>query len=101
MEQAIKDDVDIINLSLGNEVNGPDYPTSVAVNKASELGVSVVIANGNSGPDTWTVGSPATASKAFSVGASEQLKHLPFLHEPIEDETIALMRSEERRVGKD
>ncbi|MBU5465263.1 S8 family serine peptidase [Virgibacillus sp. MSJ-26] len=91
MEQAIKDDVDIINLSLGNDVNGPDYPTSVAVNKASELGVSVVIANGNSGPDTWTVGSPATATKAFSVGASEQLKHLPFLHEPIEDETIALM----------
>lgn len=91
MEQAIKDGVDIINLSLGNDVNGPDYPTSVAVNKANELGVSVVIANGNSGPDTWTVGSPATAAEAFSVGASEQLKHLPFLHEPIEDETIVLM----------
>lgn len=90
MEQAIRDGVDIINLSLGNDVNGPDYPTSVAVNKANELGVSVVIANGNSGPNPWTVGSPATAAKALSVGASEQLKHLPYLHEPITDKTIML-----------
>ncbi|MDI4707135.1 S8 family serine peptidase, partial [Pseudoalteromonas shioyasakiensis] len=44
MEQAVKDDVDVLNLSLGNSVNGPDYPTSVAVNRAVELGVPVVIA---------------------------------------------------------
>lgn len=48
MEKAIEDEVDIINLSLGNDVNVPDYPTSIAVNRASELGIIVVIANGNS-----------------------------------------------------
>src|SRR5690625_2718796 len=58
LEQAVNDEVDIINLSLGNSVNGPDYPTSTAVNKAVELGIPVVIANGNSGPRPWTVGSP-------------------------------------------
>lgn len=69
MEQAIKDEMDIINLSLGNSINGPDYPTSIAVNQATKLGTIVVIANGNDGPEDWTVGSPATASGAISVGA--------------------------------
>ncbi|MDY0394232.1 S8 family serine peptidase [Virgibacillus halophilus] len=79
LEQAVKDGVDIINLSLGNSVNGPDYPTSIAVNKASELGVLVVTANGNTGPENWTVGSPATAVKSFSVGASSNAQHVPVL----------------------
>jgi minor extracellular serine protease Vpr len=69
IEKAVEDKMDIINLSLGSSVNGPDWPTSLAVNKAVELGVSVVTANGNEGPANWTVGSPATATKALSVGA--------------------------------
>ncbi|MGP4077161.1 S8 family serine peptidase [Halobacillus sp. K22] len=70
LEEAVKERMDVINLSLGNDVNGPDWPTSHAVNRAVELGVTVVVAAGNSGPDTWTVGSPATSSKAITVGAS-------------------------------
>ncbi|SDB81428.1 minor extracellular serine protease Vpr [Pelagirhabdus alkalitolerans] len=70
LEQAVKDGMDIINLSLGNTINGPDWPTSTAVNRAVEKGVSVVVANGNAGPEDWTVGSPATAEQAISVGAS-------------------------------
>ena len=69
---AVNDGMDIINLSLGNHVNGPDYPTSLAINQAIKHGATVVIANGNSGPDEWTVGSPATATDAISVGASTQ-----------------------------
>ncbi|MGY0691223.1 S8 family serine peptidase [Virgibacillus sp. FSP13] len=91
LEQAVEDGVDIINLSLGNAVNGPDYPTSIAVNRAVELGVAVVIANGNSGPDNWTVGSPATASKALSVGALALPQRVPFLYDPIKDKQIALI----------
>ncbi|MFD1036857.1 S8 family serine peptidase [Virgibacillus byunsanensis] len=90
MEQAVKDGVDIINLSLGNAVNGPDFPTSVAVNRAVDLGIGVVIANGNNGPDNWTVGSPATATKAMSVGASASPQTVPYLYEPIQDKTIEL-----------
>lgn len=70
IEQAIKDKVDIVNLSLGSEVNGPDLPISTALNKAVEKGIIAVAAAGNSGPFDWTVGSPGTASKAISVGAS-------------------------------
>src|SRR5690625_1994272 len=90
MEQAIKDGVDIMNLSLGNSVNGPDYPTSMAVNRAIELGTAVVIASGNDGPNHWSVGSPATASKALSVGASSHPQKLPFLYDPIRDKSIEI-----------
>lgn len=90
LEQAVKDEVDVINLSLGNSINGPDYPTSMAVNRAVELGVAVVIANGNSGPDNWTVGSPATAEKALSVGALAHPETIPILYERNEDKKIPL-----------
>ncbi|RWZ58980.1 peptidase [Halobacillus fulvus] len=70
IEEAVEDGMDIINLSLGNAVNGPDWPTTHAVNKAIELGTTVVVAAGNSGPDNWTVGSPATSSGAITVGAA-------------------------------
>ncbi|RDW22267.1 peptidase S8 [Oceanobacillus arenosus] len=90
MEQAVTDGVDVINLSLGNSVNGPDYPTSVAVNRAVDLGIPVVIANGNSGPNNWTVGAPATAEKALSVGALTNPQQVPFLFEAISNREIPL-----------
>jgi minor extracellular serine protease Vpr len=90
IEQAIKDKVDIINLSLGNEVNGPDWPTSLALNKAVDKGIVAVTANGNSGPEMWTVGSPGTASKAISVGASTPPIKVPFLTFGMSDKKITL-----------
>ncbi|WP_081798155.1 S8 family serine peptidase [Neobacillus dielmonensis] len=79
IEQAIKDKVDIMNLSLGNSVNGPDMPISLALNRAVEKGIIAVAASGNTGPNVWTVGSPGTASKAISVGASTPVQKIPFL----------------------
>lgn len=79
IDQAIKDKVDIMNLSLGNDVNGPDLPISLALNRAVEKGIVAVAASGNSGPNVWTVGSPGTASKAISVGASTPTMEIPFL----------------------
>ncbi|WP_436374137.1 S8 family serine peptidase [Cytobacillus sp. BC1816] len=80
IEQAIKDKVDVLNLSLGNNVNGPDLPISMALNKAVEKGITAVTSSGNSGPNIWTVGSPGTASKAISVGASTPTMKVPFLN---------------------
>lgn len=90
MEEAVKQGVDIINMSLGISVNGSDYPTSKAVNEASKRGIAVVVANGNTGPEDWTVGAPATASSAISVGAYESEKTVPFLYEPINRKKIQL-----------
>src|SRR5690625_2755868 len=80
MEEAVRDGVDVMNLSLGNTINGPDYPTSKAVNEASKLGVAVVVANGNDGPEHWTVGAPATSKHALSVGAYEAESNVPSLY---------------------
>ncbi|WP_329955866.1 S8 family serine peptidase [Calidifontibacillus erzurumensis] len=79
IEKAVEDGMDIINLSLGSSVNGPDYPTSVALDKAVEKGVIAVTSSGNSGPNIWTVGSPGTSEKAISVGASTPPLEIPVL----------------------
>ena len=90
IEKAVEDGVDIINLSLGNTVNGPDWPTSIALDKAVEKGVIAVTSNGNSGPNMWTVGSPGTSLKAISVGASTPPLKVPYLTFESEDREIAL-----------
>lgn len=79
IEQAIKDGVDVLNLSLGTSINGPDLPTSLALDKAVEHGIVAVTSNGNSGPDLWTVGTPGTSHKAISVGASTPNIKVPYL----------------------
>ncbi|GAA0289423.1 minor extracellular serine protease Vpr [Gracilibacillus halotolerans] len=91
IEQAVKDGMDVINLSLGNTINGPDWPTSVAVNRATEEGIAVVIANGNSGPNQWTVGSPASADQVISVGASTPPLELPYFYEPFSKKRIDVL----------
>ncbi|GAF16806.1 LOW QUALITY PROTEIN: subtilase family domain protein [Bacillus sp. JCM 19046] len=79
IEKAVADEVDVINLSLGNTVNGPDWPTSLALDRVAEKGVVAVASSGNSGPNMWTVGSPGTSSKAISVGASLPPVEFPYL----------------------
>ncbi|WP_150266439.1 S8 family serine peptidase [Paenibacillus tepidiphilus] len=70
IERAVQDGMDVINLSLGSDsekdVNSPD---SIAINNAVLSGVVAVIANGNNGPDYFTLGSPAVSQLAISVGA--------------------------------
>ncbi|WP_379161090.1 S8 family serine peptidase [Paenibacillus sp. sgz5001063] len=70
IEHAVKDGMDVINLSLGSDsekdVNSPD---SIAINNAVLSGVVAVIANGNNGPGYFTLGSPAVSQLAISVGA--------------------------------
>ncbi|MCM3567208.1 S8 family serine peptidase [Neobacillus mesonae] len=79
IDQAIKDKVDVMNLSLGNSINGPDLPISLALDRAVDKGIVAVAAAGNSGPNVWTVGSPGTSSKAISVGASTPTMEIPYL----------------------
>jgi len=63
------DHVDIMSLSLGGAGN-PDDPLSTAIDNAVNSGVVAVISAGNSGPSPGTIGSPGTARKALTVGAS-------------------------------
>ncbi|MGP4112506.1 S8 family serine peptidase [Streptomyces sp. 4N509B] len=70
MEWAVEQGADVVNMSLG----GPDRPEldplEEAVNVLSaESGALFVIAAGNDGPTGGTVGSPASADAALTVGA--------------------------------
>ncbi len=64
------DHLDVINLSLGAEGGTATDPDSLAVDAASNAGVVVVVAAGNSGPGASTIGSPGAARNAITVGAS-------------------------------
>ncbi|MGL5381330.1 S8 family serine peptidase [Clostridium sp.] len=70
IEQSVKDEMDVINLSLGATSTNPLSPTSIACNNASLAGVVTVVANGNAGPGLSTLGAPGTSALAISVGAS-------------------------------
>jgi subtilisin family serine protease len=63
------DHLDIASISLGASSNDPEDPMAIAANNMAEGGVVVVVAAGNSG-SYETIGSPGTARKAITVGAS-------------------------------
>ncbi|MGE6230444.1 S8 family serine peptidase [Paenibacillus chitinolyticus] len=73
IEHAVKDGMNVINLSLGSDSEkDPNSPDVVAINNAVLGGVTTVIANGNAadkGPYYYSLGSPATSQLAISVGA--------------------------------
>ncbi|MCX6138415.1 MAG: S8 family serine peptidase [Ignavibacteriales bacterium] len=68
LEQAIKDSMNVINMSLGSSAGDPFDPLSEAVNRAVESGIVVVVAAGNSG-ENGSIGSPAAAELALTIGA--------------------------------
>ncbi|MEH6943421.1 S8 family serine peptidase [Bacillus sp. JJ722] len=91
IDAAISDKMDIVNLSLGNTINGPDLPITLALNKAVKLGITAVVSSGNSGPKPWTVGSPGTSTKAISVGASYPPVRQPFLQVGIGNSRLRIL----------
>src|SRR5919198_2291195 len=71
INRAVKDGVDVINMSLGSVLGRPDDPSAVASNNAVAAGVVVVTSAGNSGAAPYLTGSPGVASKAISTAAEE------------------------------
>ena len=72
IERAVKDGMDVINLSLGSDitkdVNSLD---AIAINNAVLAGVAAVVTSGNGGPEYHMMSSPATAQLGISVGATD------------------------------
>ncbi len=62
------DHVDVISMSLGGEGTQTDA-LCLAVKAAVAVGVVVVVATGNDGPEMQTVSSPGMAPEAVTVGA--------------------------------
>ncbi len=71
VEWAAQNGADVINLSLGSSgsSDGTDALSTIC-NAVVDMGKTVVVAAGNDGPGSSTVGSPAAAEKVITVGAS-------------------------------
>lgn len=74
VDDAVKDGMNIINLSLGTPTTDPLVEAAVA--NATNAGVTVVVAAGNDGPATGTVTSPGTSPAVITVGASSNARIL-------------------------
>jgi subtilisin family serine protease len=70
IERAIRDSVQILNMSLGTPSGSPDDPLASAVDRAVRAGIVVVVAAGNTGEYSG-VNSPGIAALALTVGAAD------------------------------
>ncbi|MFN7936626.1 MAG: S8 family serine peptidase [Bryobacteraceae bacterium] len=73
VDDAVKDGMDVLNMSFsGPAVTLPDDDLMApAIARAAGLGVVIVTAVGNEGPDTATAGDSAASQHVIAVGASE------------------------------
>lgn len=69
-----KYNIRIINLSIGTSTPIKNDPLVEAVEKLWDMGIVVVTAAGNSGPNPGTISSPGTSKKIITVGSSDDEK---------------------------
>jgi hypothetical protein len=73
IEAAVKDGMDVINLSLGEpEVEPTRDIVVLAIDRAADAGVVPVVAAGNDGAGTGSISSPGNALEAITVAASSE-----------------------------
>lgn len=70
MEAAFKDGMDVINLSLGGNAHGNQDLGTVMIDNLDKAGVVMAVSAGNEGPGYMTIGSPGSAERALTAGAS-------------------------------
>ena len=70
LEAAYGDGFDIANMSLGGGARGIQDLLTVAVDNLDRANMVVTISNGNEGPGYRTVGSPGSAARGLTAGAS-------------------------------
>ncbi|KAI8576802.1 hypothetical protein K450DRAFT_255039 [Umbelopsis ramanniana AG] len=70
MEMAYKADMDIVNLSFGENGGWAEDPLAVVADRMVEAGVHVVVASGDSGGNgVFLTAAPATGRKVISTGS--------------------------------
>lgn len=72
--------IKVINISVGtvNESTVRDQMLVDAVEHMWDLGITVVVAAGNMGPEPGTVTVPGNSKKVITVGVAEQNKEFPY-----------------------
>ena len=77
LDWAVKNHMDVVNMSLGSPFGAARTADAVAVDNATRAGVVVVASAGNSGPNPYIVGTPSSADGAISVAASDPHASFP------------------------
>jgi subtilisin family serine protease len=73
MQWAVRQQADVISMSLGGDPDDGSHPLSRAIDELSATSDSLfVVAAGNTGPDASTVSSPGSADAALTVGAVDR-----------------------------
>jgi len=88
VDKSVKDEMDVINLSLGSNLSSAVSPLSVAVNNAMLAGVVATVASGNAGDGAMTIGSPGSGALAITVGASDVSQTIPTYTASADDDTF-------------
>ncbi len=70
LEAAYADGFDVANMSLGGGARGVQDLLTVAVDNLDRANMVVAVSAGNEGPGARTVGSPGSAARALTAGAS-------------------------------
>ncbi len=70
IEAAYVDGMDVVNMSLGGPASGIKDLLTKAVDNLDRAGMVFAISAGNEGPGHYTVGSPGSAARALTAGAS-------------------------------
>lgn len=70
VEEAVNEEMDVMNLSLGGGGNSENDSLAYAINNAMMGGVIAVVSSGNSGPNRSTVTTPGTSRLGITVGNS-------------------------------
>lgn len=70
MEQALADDMDVLNMSIGSSHSWPQYPTAVASDNLVDEGVVVVASIGNEGATgLYSAGAPGLGEDVIGVAS--------------------------------
>ena len=71
LDWAVKNDMDVVSMSLGSPFGAEDDADAEASENAAQAGIIVVAAAGNEGPGVYMTGSPAAGEKTISVAAMD------------------------------
>ncbi|MFL5298829.1 MAG: S8 family serine peptidase [Anaeromyxobacteraceae bacterium] len=77
IEWAVKNGMDVVNMSLGSPFGSSDSADALAAENAARAGVLVVASSGNSGQELYLTGSPATGNGVISVAAVDSTERFP------------------------
>ncbi|HEX2143643.1 MAG TPA: S8 family serine peptidase [Glycomyces sp.] len=91
LEAALVDDMDVVNLSLGQSFQWPGYPTAVAADRLTDEGVTVVASMGNDGEaGVYSGSAPGIGEDVIGVASTDN---------PQQRMDAAFVEALDRRIG--